>query len=846
MSKQKLMIIDGNSIINRAYFAIRPLNDKQGRNVNAVYGFVNILFKVLQDYAPDKLAVAFDLRGHNFRKDIYPLYKANRHGMPDDLAAQMPILHQLLQAMGVTIVESPGVEADDIIGTVCKTYDGYSYIVSGDRDMMQLVSDAVTVLLTKRGVTDVEVITPETLQSNYGLTPLQVIEYKALRGDTSDNIPGVRGVGEKTAMALLSKYGNIDNLYANVDNETGALHDKLVADKDMAYVSRQLATIVTDTDIKLNFDECRLPSATESAREILRDLHFRTVLARLDWDKTAETTTVDSEVEVTVNAVTDASQLRQIVEKMQQAPYFAFYTDGKTVHLSCENNVEYVAQLSNNFLDELNETAVWSILSPLLSADVPKAVYDGKLLRHMLSNVGLSLNGVKYDVCLMQYLVEYRAYKDLDSLLAAYGYTKPGAGIYALADTLNSQLAEHGVESLYYDIELPLSDLLYRMETEGVKVDVPLLNQMSAEMHNKTDALVREIYDLVDETFNVNSPMQLSRILFEKLGLPHGRKTQKGYSTDNEVLEKISDKHPVVPKILEYRQYAKLASTYLDGLKPLVVGSVVHTTFNQTLTSTGRLSSSDPNLQNIPIRNDKGKEIRKLFCSKYGVFVGADYSQIELRLLASFSLDDNMLNTFKAGEDIHARVASELLGIPLQMVNSDMRRMAKAVNFGIIYGISDFGLSQNVNLSLSKAHEYIQLYFTRFPTIKAYLDGCVEQARKDGYVTTITGRRRQIPEIKSNNYNSRAFGERAAMNMPLQGSAADIMKIAMLKVDSAMRKVGLKSKIVLQIHDELIVDCYPDEADAVKAILTEQMENAVSLACPLTVETEEGATLYEA
>lgn len=842
MSKQKLLLIDGNSIVNRAYFAIQTvMTDSLGRKVNAVYGFVNILLKVLGDLSPDKLIVAFDERGQNFRKDIYPDYKANRHGMPDDLAAQMPVLQELLAAMHVEVVKKPGVEADDIIGTISRAFDGESYIVSGDRDMLQLVSDKTTVLLTKKGVTDVEAVDPESLKANYNLTPSQVIEFKALRGDTSDNIPGVKGVGEKTAMSLLAKYGDIDALYLHVDEEKGALHDKLVQGRDMAYLSKILATIVTDAPIEYDLQKASLPFYGTEAKRMLDQLEFRTIVSRLTFEK-------DVAPKVTVQSVdvTSLEQLQKVVASFEGKEYVAFHFDGDKIYLADSPETQYVVVPSDSFLDEMTTDAVWQALTELLSSDTPKAVYDNKALRHALEPSGVTLNNVRYDVCLMQYLLDNRASKDLASLADMHGYKDFGAAIFALAGELNEQLSQHGVEKLYREIELPLSDLLYRMEVEGVKADVELLDKMSAEFHAQLDAITEEIYALAGETFNVNSPFQLQRILFDKLGLPHGKKNQRGYSTGNDVLEKIVDKHPIVEKILSFRQTAKLLSTYLDGLKPLVKRGLVHTTFNQTLTSTGRLSSSDPNLQNIPIRSDVGKEIRRLFVSKHGVFVGADYSQIELRLLAAFSKDANLLDCFRNGEDIHTRVASELLGIPAELVNHDMRRMAKAVNFGIIYGISDFGLSQNVNLSVKKAHEYIKLYFERFPTIKAYLDGCVEQAKRDGYVTTLTGRRRMIPELKSGNYSQRAFGERAAMNMPLQGSAADIMKIAMLKVDSAMRQANLRSKIVLQIHDELIVDCYPDEAEAVKRIIKEQMESAVELACPLTVETEQGVTLYEA
>ena len=841
MNKQKLLLIDGNSIINRAFFALPFLSDSQGRNVNAVYGFMNIFLKCIQDYSPNKVVVAFDMRGHNFRKDLYADYKANRKGMPDDLAAQMPILEELLQLMSVTIVKKAGVEADDIIGTISSHFDGESIIISGDRDMLQLVSNNTTVLLTKRGVTEVETVDPSYLQEVYHLTPKQVIEYKALRGDTSDNIPGVKGVGEKTAMQLLEKYGDIDNIYANINEQKGALKDKLVNDKDMAFISRQLATIVTDADITYDMDSCALPVFDATVRQRLEQLQFKSILARLNFDETS----LEENVQVESVLVETCSQLEQLVVDFAKSK-FAFHIAGTDIYLSNSAKKQYVVHISDSFLDEINESSFCTTIAPLLASNALKIVYDAKALRHKLDQMGLTLNNVLHDVCLMQYLVEYRSYKDVESLCGANGYEQLGAGIFAVADKLSKQLAENGVEHLYKDIELPLSDLLYRMEVEGVKIDVELLDQMSKDLHLKLDDLTQQIYALAEEKFNINSTMQLSRILFEKFGLPHGRKTQRGYSTDNETLESLHDKHPIIEPILEYRKVSKLLSTYIDGIRQSVRSGKVHTTFNQTLTSTGRLSSSEPNLQNIPIRTEFGKEIRKLFVSKHGVFVGADYSQIELRLLAAFSKDETLLDCYRSGKDIHTAVASEILGIPQEMVNADMRRMAKAVNFGIIYGISDYGLSQNAKISVPKAREYIKLYFEKYPTIKNYLDSCVEQAKSDGYITTITGRRRQIPEIKSSNYNMRSFGERAAMNMPLQGSAADIMKIAMLKVDEALRTAGLKSKIVLQIHDELIVDCYKDEAEQVKLIVKQQMESAVELVCPLVAQTEQGENLYEA
>ena len=843
MNNQKLMLIDGNSVLNRAFFALPPLNDKDGKNVNAVYGFVNILLKIISTYQPDKLIVAFDKHGHNFRKDIYADYKATRKKMSDDLAAQVPVLHDLLKLMQVQIVEKAGVEADDILGTISRAFDGHSYIVSGDKDMLQLITDKTTGLLTKRGVTDVDSVDIDNISEKFGMRPLQVIDYKALCGDTSDNIPGVKGIGEKTALGLLQKYDTLDNVYDHLSEQKGALLTKLTEGRDDAYMSRKLATIVTDADIQFDLAYDKLYVADQSVLKRMEDLQFKSIIGRLQFSEDNPV----SKVEVATVEVTTAEGLEQAVGSLEGADYIAFHVDGNSVYLAASEETQFAVRMSDSFLDELTEEHVLERLKPLLEGSTPKAVYDWKTLRHRLENYDVDIASVRYDIAIMQYLVEYRSHKDLQSLCHAFDYDDLGAGIYGIAKKLNGKLAENGVEKLYFDVELPLCDLLYRMETEGVAVDLDLLQKMSVEMRKQADELAEKIYELAGERFNINSPMQLAKILYEKLGLPQGKKTHRGYATTNsDAMEFLLDKHPIATVILDYRKVAKLLSSYVDGLRPLVQNGLVHTTYNQTLTSTGRLSSSDPNLQNIPVRDELGKEIRRMFVSKHGVFVGADYSQIELRLLAAFSGDENLLGSFRRGDDIHRMVASELLGIPQELITHDQRRMAKAVNFGIIYGISDFGLSRDTGLTVKKAHEYIDLYFKRFPKIQQYLDGSVKQARETGYVYTITGRRRQIPEINSSNYNLRNFGERAAMNMPLQGSAADIMKIAMLRVDEAMRKQNLRSKIVMQIHDELIVDCYPEEAETVKVILKREMESAVDMACPLTADTAEGKTLYEA
>ena len=837
----KLVLIDGNSILNRAYYALPYLNDGEQHNVNAVYGFTSILLKTIADYKPTHIIVTFDKRGHNFRKDIYSEYKANRTGMPDDLAAQLPILHDLLDVMNIAVVEKAGVEADDIIGTLSKKLNIPTLVVTGDRDMLQLVSDNLTVLLTKRGVTDVESVDVETLKTSYGLTPQQIVEYKALRGDTSDNIPGVKGIGEKTATTLLQQFGDIDTLYSNIDSLKGAVKTKLEEGKEMAYISRQLATIVRDADVDCSLQDCALPEFGEKVRDKFLSLQFRSLVARLNLSEEQQ---VVERKQCQCVEVDSVEQLQQLAAELLKLQYVAVRYK-ESWYLAKEQDTEYKVIVSDSFLSGISQYDAVMTLKPLFESNVGKIVYDGKSLRHMLDELDVQLNNISFDIDLMQYLALPRAYKTVDALAESYGFSGNVAPLLALKDTLLNKLKETGTLDLYNRIELPLSDILFEMERQGVAVDTQLLDQLSVEFSEKINGLVEEIQQLAGKKFNVASPKQLSEVLFVDLGLKHFKKTATGYSTNNEVLEKLRGSHPIVEKIIDYRQWSKLQGTYIDGLKPLVKKGKVHTTYNQSLTTTGRLSSSDPNLQNIPIRNDLGKEIRKLFVSQNGVFVGADYSQIELRLLAAFSGDENLLDAFNNGYDIHARVAAELMGIPVEMVNSNMRRMAKAVNFGIIYGISDYGLSESAGISFAQARDYIKKYFERFPSIKSYLDGSVEFAKKNGYVTTISGRRRYIPEINASDKNVRSFGERAAMNMPLQGSAADVMKIAMLKVDEEIRKQGLKSKIVMQIHDELIVDCFDDEADAVERILVEQMENAVQLKCKLTVETERGKNLYE-
>lgn len=807
------MLLDGNSIFNRAYYALPVLNDKGGKNINAVYGFMNILVKAMTELNPTHIAVAFDKRGHNFRKDIYQGYKATRRPMPDDMARQMPVLQELLADMKIKTVDSAGVEADDIIGTLTKRFGVPTLIITGDKDMFQLVDEKTTVLLTKRGVSETEAVTPALLLENYGLKAEQVVEYKALRGDASDNIPGVKGIGEKGAVSLLLEYGTVDNIYAHIDEIKGALRTKLVEGKQSAYMSRELATIRTDADIPCRFEECERPKVYGAeVKKNFEWLEFRSLLKRLPVVGDVR----EQKLETEVIKITDTEELRQLARR--SCDEVAIFID-ENIYVSFEDGKEYEIPITHNFLDGIRYPEALEALKPLFGGEGGKIVYDSKSMKHALDEFGITLSNVKWDISIMQYLVEYRAFKELKALVERYEVAPHACGLRQLKEILAAQMEEAGVVRLYHEIEMPLAEVLFEMEKTGVAADTEVLNRLGAEYTAEIESVSEEIYSLAGERFNISSSMQLSRILFEKLGLPTYKKTKKGFSTDTEVLNKLMNLHPLVPLVLKYRQVTKLNSTYIEGIRPYVRDGVIHTKYNQTLTSTGRLSSSEPNLQNIPVRDEAGKEIRRMFVPQQDVLISADYSQIELRLLADFSRDASLIDAFNRGEDIHAIVAAEIFGIPKELVTANMRRNAKVVNFGIIYGMSDFGLSESIGVSVAKAREYIKTYYERYPTIKNYLNGNVEQARKTGYVTTITGRRRQIPEINSSNFQLRSFGERAAMNMPLQGSAADIIKLAMIRVNNLLVSGGYKSKLIMQIHDELIVDAAADEVDGVAALL---------------------------
>lgn len=843
--KEVLLLIDGNSLLNRAYYAMPPLSDGSGRNVNAVYGFINLLIKAIEDKKPQFLVVTFDTKGKNFRHELFEGYKATRKGMPDELAVQLPVLKDLLKIMKITMCEKQGAEADDLIGTLATIFDVNTLILSGDKDLLQLVNEKNTVLLTKKGVTDLVTVTEQTIVPLFNMEARQIVDYKALRGDMSDNIPGVTGIGETGAFKLLGSFGALDEIFLHIDEISGALKEKLIKGKEMAYLSKKLATIVTDIETGLKLEDCKLKLPFDfSVKTALEKLQFRSLIKRLEFSETTPPAAgTETSVDIKTVNITTGDELQELVKLFLTKPSTAVHI-ADSIFLAFDFQTDYVIKCADNFAEVLYFDNVLATLKPLLETK-PIICYDGKALMHFCRMRGVENLTIDCDLSLMQYLIQHRSINDLLTLSLQYGFSGTACAMYKLKETICIELEDNNQLSLYYDIELPLSKVLYDMELTGVGVDSSALESLLLTYSGEIKLLTSKVHELAGEEFNILSPKQLAVILFDKLKLPHGRKTASGYSTDADTLSKLTAEHEIVPLVLKIRQLSKICGTYLEGIKPFIKNGKIHTTFNQSLTTTGRLSSSEPNLQNIPIRNDLGREIRKMFIPLNGIFISADYSQIELRLLAHFSGDEHLIQAFNNDVDIHALVASQIFGVPIEMVTSNMRRTAKAVNFGIIYGISDFGLAGNVGISPFQARKYIQQYFETYPQIKGYLDSSVQMAREKGYVTTISGRRRLIPEIKSNNFSVRSFGERAAANMPLQGSAADIMKIAMVNLYKRLNEESLKSKIVLQIHDELVIDAFPGEEKKIAAILKEEMENAIVCKILLSVNVSVGKNLYE-
>ena len=848
------MLIDGNSLINRAFYAMPLLSTKDGIFTNAVYGFMNMFFKMTTDINPTFVAVAFDLKEPTFRHKLYSEYKGTRKPMPEELRPQINLLKDLLRFMGVTVIEKPGSEADDIIGTIAKHTKIQTVIFTGDKDSFQLVDNETEVHFTKRGITDTDIYNADNFTEKTGITPLQIIDLKALMGDSSDNIPGIPGVGEKTALTLLQTYGSVENLYQNTDQLKGKLQEKVIAGKDLAFLSKTLATIDCDCGVDTDVEKMRFSMPLSNAvKKRFIELEFKSLYKKDElFETSSDSTTIeDKKVEVEQITIDSLSQLSAI----NDFDKIAFYLTQKAVYLS-NGITEYLVPIQENLLDlGFNLSEVISSIKHIFSSQKTLIVYSKKDLRHYLkNNFDIDLTCPVEDLSLIKYIADYTGREDsLISTLVDYDLSDqtPSASLFALYKLLTDKLNELDLVDLYKKVELPLADVLFDMEVAGFKVDVNALNQAGEKYRAMLNQLETDIRKLTDEpTLNVNSPMQLGVVLFEKLQLAKGKKTSRGYSTTAEILESLEDKHPAVPLILKYRQLQKLHSTYIEGFKPLINKNtgLIHTSFNQTVTATGRLSSKEPNLQNIPVRDDEGKEIRKFFVPKSDerILIGADYSQIELRLLAAFCGSNSLIDAFCQGNDVHASTASKVFGVPLQQVTSHQRSQAKAVNFGIIYGISEYGLAKNLKIENYQAREYIKSYFEQYPEVKAYMEQNVAFAKEHGYAKTLLGRRRYIAELSSPNYNLRQFGERVAMNMPLQGSSADIIKLAMLAVSKRLKSEGLKSELILQIHDELIIDAYISEQKEVEKILVEEMENAVKLAVPLTVSVGGGKTWFDA
>lgn len=851
---KELVLIDGNSLLNRAFYATKLLTTRDGTPTNAVFGFIKLLLKIIQDNKPDRLIVTFDLKAPTFRHKMYDGYKATRKPMPDDLVVQVGMLKSLLHSMNITMCEKDGYEADDLIGTLSHAFsDTHSIVITGDRDAYQLVDDLTDVFITKTGVSELLKLNKNNFEQLIGYKPSQVIDMKALMGDSSDNIPGVPGVGEKTALNLLLKYGTLDNVYSNLEDITGTVKTKLENGKESAYLSRRLATIDRQVPLETseNEGEICMPFTQEVRNQFLK-LEFTSLLKLNIFETEADKKTdVHPRAETKSVVIADADQflndfVPNLFSAVKAGDQYHFFADGK----------EYILRPARTLLDEgLHATDTGRILKSLFEKKDKKVILYGKKdFRHALAKEQVELACDCEDVSLIRYLVDFNGKdENLGDILRGYGYddTAPAAGVFFLYEDLSAKLQSEKLEKLYKDIELPLADVLFDMESEGVRIDLETSKQFEKRYREEIARLTNEIYKQAGENFNINSPMQLGKILFEKLQLPAPKKSKRGtYSTSADILEKLAGEYKIVRDVLDCRHFQKLLSTYIDGFKPLIdpATGLVHTTYNQVLTTTGRLSSTNPNLQNIPVRDDEGRELRKLFVARSSdrILIDADYSQIELRLLAHFSGCKELIEAYRENRDIHALTASQVFGVPLESVTPSQRRAAKAVNFGIIYGISEFGLASGLNISNKQAGEYIRKYFETYSDVKKYMDSNVAYAREHGYVTTLLGRKRVIPEIKSSNYNLRSFGERAAMNMPLQGSSADIIKIAMCNVFDRLKKEGLRSKMILQVHDELVIDAYESEREAVTEILRTEMENAVQLKVPLTVEVHSGRNWYEA
>ena len=883
---EKILLIDGHSILNRAFYGLPELTNAEGLHTNAIYGFLNILFRIVEEEKPDYLTVAFDLHAPTFRHKMHADYKGTRKGMPQELREQVPVMKDVLMAMGITIVAKEGYEADDLLGTLAKKSEARGMdvtVLSGDRDLLQLASKHICIRIpkTRFGKTTIEDYFEENVKEKYQLTPAQIIELKALMGDSSDNIPGLPGVGEKTATKILLEYGTVENAWKHVEElKPNKAKNAFLEHYDMAILSKKLATINIDSPIEYDWESARIGEFyTKEAYEYFKELEFKNFLSR--FEEGAE----PAKIAVSFQNVTDFTEADALFEKLVKEPELGievlreahqFLGLGLAWNNKEKEEVETVCIFPQGFLTEsylmdqvqklcekvemIDALDVKETISEISKVS-HKKVFDAGIAAYLLNPLKSSYT---YDDIAKEYLGEMLPAKE--DLIGKLSYTKAmsekeakeeevAKSICYMAYTalrsrkaLMEALENNNMKALFEDVELPLLFTLSNMEKEGIRVNAEALKEYGSQLEVKIKALESQIYEEAGEEFNINSPKQLGVILFEKLQLPGGKKTKTGYSTAADVLEKLAPEHKLVADILEYRQLAKLKSTYADGLAGFIgEDGRIHSTFNQTITATGRISSTEPNLQNIPIRMELGHLIRKVFIPEDGfVFVDADYSQIELRVLAHLSGDENLIEAYKEAQDIHRMTASQVFHVPFEEVTDLQRRNAKAVNFGIVYGISSFGLSQDLSITRKEAAEYIENYFATYPKIKGFLDGLVTEAKEQGYVETMFQRRRPVPEIRSGNFMQRSFGERVAMNSPIQGTAADIIKIAMIRVEQALKERNLESRLILQVHDELLIEAKEDEVEAVKAILEREMKGAANLAVPLEIDMHTGTNWYEA
>ena len=879
--EKRLIIIDGNSIINRAFYALPDMSNSEGLKTNAIFGFVRMMFKIIEDYQPTHMSVAFDKKAPTFRHKQYADYKAGRKKMPDELAQQLQPLKDLLDKFNINRLELEGYEADDLIGTVARLgeeNDFKVYIVTGDKDAIQLASHKTTTLITKKGVGEVEEYDYDSVLERYEMTPTQFIDLKGLMGDKSDNIPGVPGVGEKTGIKLLKQYSTIENLIEHTDELKGSIKKKIEENKDLALMSKELATIITNVPIEVKLEDLEYGNYNkDDVVEKFKEFGFTSLITKL-LDIEGGETTIKEEIDLKIEHL---DNVEDFIKKAEENKKVIIDVIGKEGNILDKRVLYVFLSLDGNEIYYVNEDELPQIKTLLSNPEIKKHGYDLKEDYILLKPYEIELNSMNFDITIAEYLIDSKSSTSYECSAIAMKYLTRkikskedllGKGAKAkkfdeidfdelsayTADIINTiacvypkmeeKLKETEMDGLFYHVEMPLVEVLGSMEYIGMKVDKDQLNELKEKFTTIINELENEIFELAGEPFNINSPKQLGVILFEKLGLPVIKKTKTGYSTNAEVLEKLRDKHEIIDKITDYRQIVKLNSTYVEGLLKIINPKTgrIHSSFNQTITTTGRISSTEPNMQNIPVKTEMGRDIRKVFVADDNCkLVDADYSQVELRVLAHMSGDENMIDAFKHGEDIHSKTASQIFDVDIKDVTSKQRIEAKAINFGIIYGKTDFGLSQDLNIPVATAKAYIDSYFNKYPKIKEFMDEAVESATETGYATTILNRRRYIPEIKASNFIVRNQGKRFAMNAPIQGSAADIIKVAMVNVYNKLKENNMKSRLILQVHDELIVEAVDKELEMAEKIVREEMENAQSMDVKLDVDLNTGDSWYE-